>query len=353
MTKDPQGINLRWVFNPTTGPTTGKWRLYQVKSHKTGSLEVRLYPVKLKKPNTLEDTEVTVKHVSTLKPSGQTAYTHNLCRTSVYGRRNCISEPACIISQTPICTLLLDGTRVHISTFPSHLLNLEYFVRETLTAQARQRSHMPHYKQKRSDSDLKTAGGHPATCFSQEVTDIILQEPMKEMTPQAPAPVTRRSTLSGPHTTCSMRAVVTGKQAFDTATVLVHLEKDGWLGLLGIESSRAPRIVVDNNNDAQHVSLNDTVLKDRRYQQAIVDLHDGDPTSFKGVPSNENHDRVGCVYGQTFNIIIARDIHVHDCLVGSNHDIAPEARPRLAAAWVFLDADEENVFQAVIAAGTH
>jgi len=32
-------------------------------------------------------------------------------------------------------------------TFP--LLNLECFVRETLTAHARQRSHMPHYKQKR------------------------------------------------------------------------------------------------------------------------------------------------------------------------------------------------------------
>jgi len=37
--------------------------------------------------------------------------------------------------------------------------------------------------------------------------------------------------------------------------------------------------------------------------------------------------------------------------VGSNHDIAPEAQPRLAAAWVLLDVDEENVFQAVIAAG--
>jgi len=40
MTKDSQGINLRWVFNPQTGPATGKWHLYQVKSHKTGSLEV-------------------------------------------------------------------------------------------------------------------------------------------------------------------------------------------------------------------------------------------------------------------------------------------------------------------------
>ena len=120
---------------------------------------------------------MTVDHVATLKPSGQTAYTHKLCRTSVHGNvtniQNCISEPACIVSQTPNCVLLLDGTPVHISTPPSHLLNLEYFVRETLTAHARQRSHMPHYKQKRSDLELKTAGGHPATCFSQEVTDIL------------------------------------------------------------------------------------------------------------------------------------------------------------------------------------
>jgi len=119
------------------------------------------------------------------------------------------------------------------------------------------------------------------------------------MTPQAPSPVTRRSALSGPHTICSMRAVVTGKQAFDTATVLVHLKKDGWLGLLGIESSRAPSIVVDNKNDAQHGSLNDTVLEDGRYQQVIADLHDGDPTSWEGAPSNQTHNRVGCVCGQT------------------------------------------------------
>ena len=57
-----------------------------------------------------------------------------------------------------------------------------------------------------------------------------------------------------------MRAVVTGKQAFDTATVLVHLQRDGCLGLLGIESSRAPSIVVDNENGVQHDSLYDTVL---------------------------------------------------------------------------------------------
>jgi len=303
MTKDPQGINLRWVFNPPQGPATGKWHLYQVKSYKTGSLDVTLYPVKLKTPNTLEDTEVTVDHVDTLKSTVQTTYIHNLCRTSVYGNvtnlQNCISEPACIVSQTTNYVLLLDGNRVHISTPPSHLLNLEYFVRQTLTAHARQRSHMPHYKQKCSDSDLKTAGGHPATCFSQEVTEILLQKPIQEMTPQVPAPITRRFVLSGPHTICSMRAVVTGKQAFDTATVLVHLKKDGWLGLLGIESNRAPSIVVDNKNGVQHNSLNDTVLEDGKYQQEIADLRDGNTTSWEGVPSNENHDRVGCVCGQT------------------------------------------------------
>jgi len=210
---------------------------------------------------------------------------------------------------------------------------------------------MPHYKQKRSDSDLKTAGGHLATCFPQERTEILLQKPMQEMTPQAPAPITRRSVLSGPHTICSMRAVVTGKQAFDTAKVLVRLKKDGWLGFLGIESSRAPSIVVDNKNGVQHDSLNDTVLKDGRYQQTITDLHDGDPKSWEGVPSNENHDRVGCVCRQTFDAIFACDIRVHRGLVGPKHDIAPEARPRLATAWVLMDVVEENVFQAVIAAG--
>ena len=184
------------------------------------------------------------------------------------------------------------------------------------------------------------------------MTDILLQETMEELAPQPPAPVTRRSALSGPHTICSMRAVVTGKQAFETATVLVHLKKDGWIGLLGIEYSRASSIVVDKKNSVQHDSLNDTVLEDRRYQQTITDLHDGNPTSWEGVLSNENHDRVGCVCGQTFNTIVARDIHVHSGLVGSHYDIAPEARPRLAAAWLLLDVDKESVFQAVIAAGT-
>ena len=172
------------------------------------------------------------------------------------------------------------------------------------------------------------------------------------MTPQAPAPITRRSVLSGQHTICSMHAVVTGKQAFDMVTVLVHLKKDGWLGLLGIESSRAPSIVVDNKNGVQHDSLNDTVLEDGKYQQTIGDLHEGNPNSWEGVPSNENHDRVGCVCGQTFNTIFANDIHVHSSLVGSEHDKAPEAQPRLAAAWVLMDVDEENVFQTVTAAGT-
>jgi len=53
-----------------------------------------------------------------------------------------------------------------------------------------------------------------------------------------------------------MHAVVTGKQAFDMATVLVHLKKDVLLGLLGIESSRALSIVVDKKNGVQHDSLN-------------------------------------------------------------------------------------------------
>jgi len=149
-----------------------------------------------------------------------------------------------------------------------------------------------------------------------------------------------------------MHAVVTGKQAFDMVTVLVHLKKDGWLGLLGIESSRAPSIVVDNKNGVQHDSLNDTVLEDGKYQQTIGDLHEGNPNSWEGVPSNENHDRVGCVCGQTFNTIFANDIHVHSSLVGSEHDKAPEAQPRLAAAWVLMDVDEDNVFQTVTAAGT-
>jgi len=133
------------------------------------------------------------------------------------------------------------------------------------------------------------------------------------------------------------------------ATVLVHLKKDGWLGLLGIESSRALSIVVDKKNGVQHDSLNNKVLEDGRYQQAIADLHDGDPTSWEGVPSNETHDRFRCICGQTFDTIFARDIHVHSGLVGSNHDMAPEARPCLAAAYVLLDVNEENVLQAVIA----
>jgi len=102
----------------------------------------------------------------------------------------------------------------------------------------------------------------------------------------------------------------------------------------------------------QHDSLNGTVLEDGKYQQAIAALHDRNPTSWEGVPSNETHNRVGCVCGQTFDTIFARDIHVHSGLVGSKHAIAPEARPRLAAVWVLMDVDEENVFQTVIAAGT-
>jgi len=101
--------------------------------------------------------------------------------------------------------------------------------------------------------------------------------------------------------------------------------------------------VVDNKNCALHYNLNDTVLEDGRYQQSIDDLYDGDPTSWEGVQSNENHNGVGCVCGQTCDTIFARDIHVHSGLVGSKHDIAPEARPSLAAASVLLDVDEENV----------
>ena len=101
--------------------------------------------------------------------------------------------------------------------------------------------------------------------------------------------------------------------------------------------------MVDNKNCALHYNLNDTVLEDGRYQQSIDDLYDGDPTSWEGVQSNENHDKVGCACGQTFDAFFARDIHVHSGLVGSKHDIAPEARPSLAAASVLLDVDEENV----------
>jgi len=129
-----------------------------------------------------------------------------------------------------------------------------------------------------------------------------------------------------------MRAVVTGKQAFDTATALSHLSEDGWIGLLGVESSRAPSIVVDKNIGTQRHSLNYTVLEDGKYQQAITDLHDGDPTSWVGVPPSPTPGKVGCVCGETFHTIFGRDLHVHSGLVGSHHDIAPEARPRLSVA---------------------
>ena len=53
--------------------------------------------------------------------------------------------------------------------------------------------------------------------------------------------------------------------------------------------------------------------------------------------------------GQTFDTTFGLDLHVHSTRVGSHYNIAPEARPRLSAAWVLFDADETNVFRADMA----
>ena len=110
--------------------------------------------------------------------------------------------------------------------------------------------------------------------------------------------------------------------------------------------------MVEETNGIQHPSLNKTVLEDGTYQQEIKKLVEGDPASWEGVPQNRHVGNVRCVCAQTFRTTFARDLHVHSGLVGSRHDIAPEARPHLSTAWVLFDTDEAIVFRAVMTAGT-
>jgi len=163
---NPAGINLRWAFSPPTGPDAGKWYLYHVKPRTKANLEVWLYPVQFSTSKSLQYTKMMVDNVATFSTSGKTQYICHVYWTSGHGNvtdlRQSMSEPLCIASLNSDCALFLNGTRVQISTPLTHLLNLECFIRKTLTAHARQQSRMPQYKQHRSDSDLRTAGGHPA-----------------------------------------------------------------------------------------------------------------------------------------------------------------------------------------------
>ena len=143
-----------------------------------------------------------------------------------------------------------------------------------------------------------------------------------------------------------MQAVVTGEKAFDTATVPVH-PMDGWIGLLGAESSRAPSIVVEEwSKRLRAYLMRGTLHPGKEYHQieicARLDVC-ADRYCVQHLP-------------ETFTCILAT-MHVGFMLatmhVGLRYDIALQARPRLSAAWVLFNANEVNVFRAVIAAGTH
>ena len=54
---------------------------------------------------------------------------------------------------------------------------------------------------------------------------------------------------------------------------------------------------------------------------------------------------------QAFPTRLRRDIHVRAAKVGEAHDIPPEARPRLAAAYILVDADALSPYEAGVAAG--
>jgi len=125
------------------------------------------------------------------------------------------------------------------------------------------------------------------------------------------------------------------------------------MGLLGVHDARAPNIVCDTATQAVLAGINNTVLDDGSYTADIAALASDnvDVDSWSEVTKTGMPLRYGCVCGLSFDSDFARDLHLRSAPVGTRHDIAPETRPRLSAAWVLLDADEPNVFRAVISAG--
>ena len=125
------------------------------------------------------------------------------------------------------------------------------------------------------------------------------------------------------------------------------------MGLLGVHDARAPNIVCDAERTAVPAGINNTVLDDGSYADNIDALASDnvDADSWHEVTKTGMPLRYGCVCGLSFDSAFARTLHLRSAPVGTRHDIAPETRPRLSAAWVLFDADEPNVFRTVISAG--
>lgn len=218
---------------------------------------------------------------------------------------------------------------------------------------ARQRERMPHYKQIACDRALNTAGGSPGACFSPDMVASLLRPidlpPLIENEEQR----TRSDYASAPSTIYHHRVVVTDRQALNTALIIKWIQDNEWMGLLGVHDARAPNVVCDPATQAVRAGINNTVLDDKSYTADIAALVSDniDADSWSEVNTIGLPLRYGCVCGRAFDSDFARDLHLRSAPVRTRHDIAPEARPRLSAAWVLLDADEPNVFRAVISAG--
>ena len=65
---------------------------------------------------------------------------------------------------------------------------------------------------------------------------------------------------SAPTTIYHHRAVVTGRQALDTALTLKWLQDNHWMDLLGVHDARAPSVVSDSETLAFPEGLNKNML---------------------------------------------------------------------------------------------
>ena len=120
--------------------------------------------------------------------------------------------------------------------------------------------------------------------------------------------------------------------AFAVARHIQTLGEGEGAATLEMDCPRAPTVCPCVNGGQCTLGRAGTVLGDH-YTDAVAGLEGPVADGWAGVRRLPGELDYACICGEAFPTRLRRDIHVRAAKVGEAHDIPPEARPRLAAAY--------------------
>ena len=248
----------------------------------------------------------------------------------------------------------VDGRKVDISMPPEEWRDpLEYVVRKTVRW-ARQLTTMQPRKRRAVGVRLRKWAGTSIDEILEAAMSVARERPHEQARGAGAAMgrerVTRGTTEAPAPQTEDAVSTLLSAAAFAVARHIQTLGEGEGAATLEMDCPRAPTVCPCVNGGQCTLGRAGTVLGDH-YTKAVAGLQGPVADGWAGVRRLPGELDYACICGETFPTRLRRDIHVRAAKVGEAHDIPPEARPRLAAAYILVDADALSPYEAGVAAG--